>query len=174
MIGLGFFYFVLVVLPLNGKPYFLFPDVQKRWSFKENCPGIWSFLYYWERWYFFFPKIWSYSFDRKWKTIFLEKNTWKYYIFFKYSEKIVFSKQLHRNMIFLVLSGKMVFFPRKHDIFSLDGKWKMIFLKKYMIFSVHTYRCNKQDNMPLCQKNSKMIFSCKNTLKGDWHSRLTF
>ena len=35
-------------------------------------------------------------------------------------------------MIFPVLPGKMVFFSRKHDIFSLGGKWEMIFLKKYM------------------------------------------
>ena len=27
---------------------------------KKNRAGIWSFLYYWEIWYFFFPKIWSY------------------------------------------------------------------------------------------------------------------
>ena len=43
-----------------------------------------------------------------------------------------FQKKLHWNMIFLVLSEKMVFFPKKHDIFSFDGKWKMIFFKKYM------------------------------------------
>ena len=51
-------------------------NVLKRWSFQKNCTGIWSFLYYQERWYFFFPKIWSYSLDEKWKTIFLKKSTW--------------------------------------------------------------------------------------------------
>ena len=50
---------------LHRKPYFLFPDVLKRWSFQKNCAGIWSFLYYRERWYFFFPKIWSYTLDGK-------------------------------------------------------------------------------------------------------------
>ena len=25
---------------LHGKPYFLFPDVLKRWSFQKNCAGI--------------------------------------------------------------------------------------------------------------------------------------
>ena len=50
---------------LHGKPYFLFPDVLKRWSFQKNCAGIWSFLYYRERWFFFFPKIWSYTLDGK-------------------------------------------------------------------------------------------------------------
>ena len=37
-----------------------------------------------------------------------------------------------RDMIFLVLSGKMVFFSRKHDIFSLGRKPAMTFFKKYM------------------------------------------
>ena len=62
--------------------------------------------------------------------------------------KIIFLKKIHGNMIFsstflkrwsfqlinifLVLSGKTVFFSRKHDIFSLGRKWEMTFLKKYM------------------------------------------
>ena len=41
--------------------------------FPKNCAGIWSFLYYRERWYFFSPKIWSYTLDGKWKMIFLKK-----------------------------------------------------------------------------------------------------
>ena len=61
------------LLSLHEKPCFLFPDVLKRWYFQKNCTGIWSFLYYQERWYFFFPKIWSYSLDTKWKMIFLKK-----------------------------------------------------------------------------------------------------
>ena len=43
-----------------------------------------------------------------------------------------FEKGLRWCMIFLALSGKMVFFSRKHDIFSLGGKWEAIFFKKYM------------------------------------------
>ena len=62
-------------ISLHGKPYFPFRDVLKRWSFQTNRAGIWSFLYYWERWYFFFPKIWSYTLGRKWKMIFLKKYT---------------------------------------------------------------------------------------------------
>ena len=57
---------------LHEKIYFLFPNVQKRWSFEKNCTGLWSFLHYQER-YLFFPKTWSYSLDRKWKMIFLKK-----------------------------------------------------------------------------------------------------
>ena len=44
--------------------------------------------------------------------IFLKKNTWKYDIFIKCSEKVVFPKKSHWNMIFLISSGKMTFvFP---------------------------------------------------------------
>ena len=43
-----------------------------------------------------------------------------------------FQKELRWDMIFLVLSGKMVFSSQKHDIFSLGGKWEAIFFKKFM------------------------------------------
>ena len=60
---------------LHGKSYFLFLGVLKRWSLQKNFSGTWFFLYYWERWYFFFLKIWSYSYTLggKWKMIFLKK-----------------------------------------------------------------------------------------------------
>ena len=37
------------VKTLHKKPYFLFPNVLKRWFFQNNRSGIWSFLYYQER-----------------------------------------------------------------------------------------------------------------------------
>ena len=58
---------------MHEKQYFLFPDVLKGWFFQKYCAGICSFLYYHERWYFFFSKIWSYLFDGKGKIIFLKK-----------------------------------------------------------------------------------------------------
>ena len=62
-------------------------------------------------------------FRRKMEDNLFPKSIWKYDISFKCTEKIVFpKKQLHLNMIFLVLSGKMVFFTGKYDIFSSDGK----------------------------------------------------
>ena len=131
------------LIALHGKPYFLFPNVLKRWPFQKNCTGIWSFLYYQERWYFFFPKIWSYSLDTKGKMIFFKKNTWKYDIFFKCSEKMVFPKNSRLNMIFFVISGKMVFlFSRKYDIFSFGRKWKkVIFIKKSVEIWYFLYIC---------------------------------
>ena len=38
------------------------------------------------------------------------------------------------------------------------------------MFSVYMYKSYKYD-ITLLQKKSKMIFSQKNTIKGDWHSR---
>ena len=78
---------------LHEKPYFRFSNDLKRWSFQKNRTGIWSVLYHQERWYFFSPKIWSFSLDGKWKMNF-SKNTWKYDIFFKYFEKTVFPKKI--------------------------------------------------------------------------------
>ena len=146
-----------------------------------------------------------------------KKKTWKYDIFFKCSEKMVFPKKSHWNMIFLVvLSGKMIFlFPQNMALFfrrkmkdDLPQKntWKysiffkcpekMVFPKRIaleylerwyffpenmkndlsqeihgnMIFSVYMYKCYQYD-ITLLKKKSKIIFSRKNTLKRDWHSR---
>ena len=101
-------------LTLHGKPYFLFPDVLKRWSFQKSHAGIWSFLYCRERSSFSkkYTEIWHFL-QTFWKDGIFKKGRW--------------------DMIFLVLSGKMAFFfSRKHDIFSLGRKWEMTFLKKYI------------------------------------------
>ena len=45
-------------------------------------------------------------------------------------QKDSLSKKSHRNMIFLVTSGKVALILLE-KIFFLGGKWKMIFLKKY-------------------------------------------
>ena len=159
------------------------------------------------------------------------KNTWKYDISFECLESMVFPKQLHWNMIFLVASSRKIiffpenmilffrwkmkddlsqkihgnmiflsnaskawsfqsnrtgiwsflyiwkdgiFFPGKYYIFSFHGKWKMIFLKKYKEIWSFLYICINVTNMILTfckKKKSKMIFSRKNTLTADWHSR---
>ena len=144
--------------------------------------GVWSFSYYQERWYFFFPKIWSYSLDTKGKMIFFKKNTWKYDIFFKCSEKMVFPKDSRLNMIFFVISGKMVFhFSRKYDIFSLGGKWKkMIFIKKrveiwhflykYLGVTGMTLPSWQKKKMP--RKNTPEVDISGITEKDDIHPRL--
>ena len=67
-----------VVLPLEKcftarKTILSFPNVLKIWSFQNNYTRTWSFLYYQERWVFFFPKIWTYSLNGKWSIMFLKK-----------------------------------------------------------------------------------------------------
>ena len=103
---------------------------------------------------------------RKMKDDLFQKNTRKYHIFFRSSEKKIFSKGAPRqDMIFLVLSGKMVFFSRKHDIFSLGRKPAMTFLKKYM--EIWYFLCtrvgvtNLVSRPPAKKKKSRIALSQK-------------
>ena len=126
---------------------------------------------------FFSPENMILFFRQKIKDDFSQKNTWKYDVFSKCSEKMVFPKISHWNMIFLVLSGKMVLFYRTYDIFSLDGKSKMIFLRKYMEIWYFLYIYINVTNMilPFCQKNERRSSPEKIHLKVidilDWHPK---
>ena len=107
--------------------------------------------------FLFFQKYDIFSLDGKEKVIFLKKNTWKYDGFFRCSEKVVFLQKLHCNMIYFVISGKIVFlFSQKYDIFSLDENF--------------LYICINVTNMilPFCQK-SKDNLPKKYTKR--WHFR---
>ena len=161
---------------LHGKPYFLFPDALKRWYFQKNRSGIWSFLYYRERQYFFFQKIWSYILGGKWMLIFLKNDTRKNGIFFKLSEKMVFSNKATLGHGLSLSSRKVVFFLSKTFFFSLGRKWEVTFLKKYM--EIWYFLCTLRvlqtwRHAPLSKRKSKMVFSRRYTPKGDWRSRLT-
>ena len=78
---------------------------------------------------------------------------------------------------FLYYLESWYFFTRKYDIFSWDGKWKLIFLKKYMEIWYFLYICINVTNMilPFCQKNQRRSCPEKIHLKVidilDWHSR---
>ena len=62
-----------------------------------------------------------------------QKSTWKYDILCKCSEKMVCPKKLPWNMIFLVLSGKMIFlFPENMILFSRRKMKYHLSQKKYM------------------------------------------
>ena len=95
-----------------------------------------------------FPKNVIFHLRRKMKDDLPQKNTRKYDIFFKLSEKMGFSKKaaidlLKRDTIFLVLSGKMVFFPPEIWHFFL-GQEVIDDLSQEihgdMIFSVYTLK----------------------------------
>ena len=108
--------------------------------------------------------------------------------------KIIFLKKIHGNMIFsstflkrwsfqlinifLVLSGKTVFFSRKHDIFSLGRKWEMTFLKKYM--EIWYFLCTRTGvtnvvSRPTGKKYPRSSYRAKIHLKMigvlDWYPR---
>ena len=72
------------------------------------------------------------TFDRKWKVIFFKKIQRNIIFSSSLPKRRSFQKGLRQDMIFLVLSGKMVFFSGKNDTFSLARKPAMNFLKKYM------------------------------------------
>ena len=109
---------------------------------------------------FLFPENMILFFRHKRKGDIFQKNTWKYDIFFKCSEKMVFPKNSSQNMIFFVISGKIVFlFSKKYDIFSLGGKWKkMIFIKIRLEiwYFLYIWVGVTGATLPSCQKKTKM------------------
>ena len=110
------------------------PNVLKRWSFKKIALEYDLSCIIRKRWYFLFPKIWFYSLEEKWKMIFLEKDKWKYDIFCKCSKKTLFPKNSHCNMIFLQLSGKMIFlFPGNMISFFISLLRTDMFNSSYII-----------------------------------------
>ena len=106
--------------------------------------------------------------------IFLKKkNTWKYDIFFKCSEKMVFPKKLHWNMIFLISWGKMAFlFPENMIFFLRTENERWYFSKntwKYDVFCmlvkvVFLFPTNMK--LLFCQKSKDDLFP-KNAPKDD-------
>ena len=140
------------------KTIFLYQNILKRWSFQNNCAGIWSFFHYQEKWYFFFPKIWSYSLDGKWKIIFLKKIHGNMIFSSNAQKRWSFQKKAHWNMIFLVLSRKIVFLSQKIRYFFFGQKMKDDFSQEIhgkMIISVYMYKCYKYDIIFLQKKKIK-------------------
>ena len=126
------------------KAIFSFSKCSEKMIFPKNRTRIWSFLYYQERWYFFFPKISYYSLDGKGKMIFLKKNIWNYDIFFKCSERWSFQKKYIGIWTFLYYLERWYFFPRKTWYFLFGRKMKDDLSREIngnMIFSVYVYKC---------------------------------
>ena len=131
---------------------FYFQSSWKDGLSKNNCAGIWPFLYYLERSYFFFPKIWSYTIGRKWKMILLK--TIHGNMIFSSGPLKWWSLQKGRHMVFLVLCRKMVFFP-KTWYFSLGRKRGVAPPWKYMeiyIFCVHVLVLQTWRHAPMSKK----------------------
>ena len=111
----------------------------------------------------FFPTIWSYSLDGKWKMIFLIKLHRNMIFSSNVLKGCSFKKTSHQSMKFLVLSGKMEFlFPKN---VMEDERWKIKDaisqkLLRNMTFSVYMYKLYKYD-ITLLPKKAKVIFSRK-------------
>ena len=130
------------IITLHEKPYFLFPNVLKRWSFQKNRAGIWSFLYYQERWYFFFPKISSYSLDGKWKMIFLKKKYMEIWYFLQMFWKDDLSKKiaLEYDLSCCNIKKDDISFSRKYDLILSAENERWSFSRNtwtYYIFCIY-------------------------------------
>ena len=113
-----------IFLVLSGKMIFLFPENIILLFRTEN-----------ERW----------SFSKKYMGI---------WYFLQMPRKDALSKKIRWNMMFLVLSGKMVFFFRKIWYFFIGRKMKDDLSQEIhgnMIFFVYMYKCYKYD-ITLMQK----------------------
>ena len=167
----GYVVFVkqVTVHPLHAKPCIILQKVFKRWSFETNRAGIWSFLYYRDKWYFFFPKIWS---CHRRKMIFLKKIHGDTIVSSNVLKRWSFQKGSRWDMIFLVLSWKTVFYPKNMIFFPWTENQSWSFSRNtWKDESVYTYRCYKRDATPRLQKKSKMVLSRKNTPKAGWRYR---
>ena len=105
-----------------------------------------------------------------------QKNTRKYDILFKLSEKMVFPKRARQAHGFSCIIWKDgIFFPKTWYFFPGQNVRGGLSQEMHgnLTFSVYTYGCYKRGATPFCQNKSRMVLCCKNTSKGDWRSRLT-
>ena len=124
----------MIFLVLSGKIIFLFPE---------------SMIL------FFRQKIWDDLSQKKYMEIwYFLQMFWKDGL----STKIALEWDLS-----CIIWKDNILFTRKYDIFSLDAKWKIIFLKKCMEIWYFLYTRINVTNMvlPFCQKNQRRSFPKK-------------
>ena len=150
--------------------------------FPQNLRWNMIFLVWSGRMIFLFLENMILPLRRKMKDNLSQKNTRNYDIFFKRSEKMVFSKRAALGHdISCIIWKDGIFFPKNMIFFSWTESERWSFSKntwKYDIFCVYprvlqTWRHAPSPPPPLVKK-SKMVLSHKNTLKGDLLSRFTF
>ena len=127
---------------------------------------------------FLFPENMILPLRRKMKDDLSQKIHGNMIFFSNVLKRWSFRKGLRWDMIFLVLSGKMILFSRKHDIFSLGGKRRAIFFKTYM--KIWNFLCTRTvfTNValwPTVKKNQRWSYPAKIHQKVidvlNWHSR---
>ena len=92
----------------NTWKYYIFCECSEKIVFPEISHWNMVFLVLSKKDDVFFSKNMILSFRLKMKHNLSQNSTWKYDTFCKCSEKMVFQKNSHMNMIFLQLSGKMI------------------------------------------------------------------
>ena len=119
-------------MSLHEKPYVIFPDVLKRWSFQKNLRWNIIFFVLSGKVIFLFPENRILHLDEKWKMIFLKKKYMEIWYFRQMFWKDgLFNKITPEYDLSCIIWEGGIFFP-KAWFFSLDGKRKMIFVKKNM------------------------------------------
>ena len=146
---------VTFIVPYTArKNIFYFFKCSEKMLFPKKLGWNMIFLVLPGRWYFLFPKILSYSLDGKWKMMFVKKihgNIFSSNVLKRWS----FQKKSCWNMIFLVLSGKAVFFAKKIWYFFFGQNMKDYLsqvIHGNMIFSVYMYKCYNYDILLLLKK----------------------
>ena len=132
---------------LHKKPYFLFPNVLKRWSFQKILHWNMIFLVSSGKMIFLFPENLISFFRRKMKGDLSQrktkqKKTWKYDIFFKCSENIL----------------QMFFFKRivlEYDLSYIIRKDGICFSRKYFF-----YGWKIKDDLSQKADGNTMLFVC--------------
>ena len=117
---------------------------------------------------FIFPELWSYTLGGKWKMIFLKKIHGNMTFSSSFLKRWSFEKEPREDMIFLVLSGKIIFFSPKTWYFFLGLKLRNNLPQEIhgnKIFSVYTYGCYKRGATSLCQRNQRRSYPAKIHLK---------
>ena len=163
---------------LHGKPYCPFPDVLKRWVFQNKSRWNMIFVVLSRKMIFLFPKNMILHVRRKMKDDLSQKNTLKYDIFFKRSEKMVFSKRAAQGHDLSCIFWKdSIFFPKTWYFFR-GRKVRLTFLKKYM--EIWYFLCTRAGVInvaprPSVKKIQRWSYPAKIHLKVinvlDWHSR---
>ena len=128
---------------------------------------------------FLFPENMILYVRRKMTDDLSQKNTRKYSIFFKLSEKMVFSNRAAPAYdLSCIIWKDGIFFPRKRDIFSLSRKWEAACLWNYM--EIWHFLCTRTGvtnvvPRPSVKKSQRWSYPAKIHLKVidvlDWHPR---
>ena len=151
------------------KTIFPFSKCSEKMDFPKKSNWNMIFLVSTGKMAFLFPKNMILFFrDGKWNDL-SQKKYMEIWFFLQMFWKCGFFKKNPLEWdLFCITKKDGISFSRKFDIFSIHGKWKMIFLKnawKYDAFSIFGKDSLSFMKFPFCLKKAKMILSRKIHLK---------